>query len=122
MSRAEINMLRPFEHETLGRVYPFTMTQNSEAEIEVELDPKAALCCPTSALDTGDLLRATRISGYSKKVLGKAELIRGSENHRAQQTYTRQFGYAKIDIALRTVLGLMARQPAAQPQALPDLT
>jgi hypothetical protein len=104
MSRSPIFFATPLKDEHLGVTYPFRMTQNCEAEVEVELDPKKHVKSVASALNLKDLIRGTRIAGISAKAMKAASLIQGTENHRAREARTREFGFAKIDIPLRNIL------------------
>ena len=106
-SRAPIAPAPPIR-ETSGLQYRFRLTQNSEAEIVEECEPKSAKIKSTSLLSRGDALRAAKISGYSSSPLGRSILVRASENHRASQCKCQSFGFAQIDIPLRTVLALIA--------------
>jgi hypothetical protein len=122
MSRDPIATPMPIRDPAIGLKYTFRLTQDSEAEIEGECDPKVCTHCPKSTLTRGDTLRASRISGFSTSPIGKAAVVQGSQNHRASQARCHN-GYAQIDIPLRNILGLMARPQISKvetpPAALP---
>lgn len=108
-SRKPVLITIPKRHPTLGLTYPFNLQQNSEAEINAELNPKICPIDQNAALNLGDMLLATRISGFSTKPLPAFQLIQATGAHKGMEAKCTKFGYAKIDIALRTVLERLAK-------------
>lgn len=104
LSRKPVSITIPKNDPVLGLVHPFRLTQNSEAEITAELEPKSCSYNPAAALDLGDMLRAATISGFSKKPLPKFALVQGTGAHKGSQANCRDFGHAIIDVPLRNVL------------------
>jgi hypothetical protein len=112
LSRKPVSIPVPRNDPTLGRTYPFRLTQNSEAEITAELAPKACNHDAAAALSLGDMVRAATISGFSTKPLPKFELVQGTGNHKGSAASCKEFGYARIDTPLRNVL---EKKPKASP-------
>lgn len=96
----KLNPGRPYKHTGLScLIYPYTLSQNAEAEITKELNPKIGLIDPKSSLlDLGVGIKGKTISIIVKKILGRISVSKGSHTHKAQYVTTHSFCYARLDL------------------------
>jgi hypothetical protein len=94
--------------QPIGRVHRFRLMIESDARIDIALPAgvshcKAAGLKAATSIRVGDRLQGGRISGYSGTQL-EFEVFQRTGGHKGSQAWTRNWGYARIDIPLRQVL------------------
>lgn len=89
---------------SIGRVFTYKCSRNSEAIIKRELNPKVALYNKNSFLDLETKLECDRLYFLVKaKKPYHLGLKNHTHRHKAEEIFTDDFTYARIDLQLNNI-------------------
>jgi|SRR5690606_9429657 len=90
--------------KSIGKVFTYKCSRNSEAIIRKELEPKVALYNKNSYLDLDTKLECDRLYFMVKaKRPYSQDLKNHTHRHKAQEILTDDFTYARIDVQLHNI-------------------
>lgn len=90
--------------KSIGRVFSYKCSRNSEAVIKRELNPKVALYNKNSFLDLETKLECDRLYFLVKaKKPYDVGLKNHTHRHKAQEILTEDFTFARIDVQLQNI-------------------
>ena len=97
--------LPPVKDKKLGYIiYRFSIKDNARAVIVKELDPKKCIYDPKSILNKDHGIHGEIITGFSKKRVPDYSVAPKTGRHKAQNTTTKDFTYAKIERAWQAIM------------------